>query len=131
QAEPGPDGPLGIVFVRDGVAKIHQYPIPKVLGQVAVKALNPLCTGLVIGLHHLPEVFRVQAPRQRGRVDQVTEQYSEGAAFSLRGRQNAWRERHILTGERSQCVRQRGGWRIRRLSRGWLEGYGRRRPGGA
>ena len=84
QAEPGADGPLGVVFVRYGVAKIRQHPIAQVLGQIAVKALNHLCTGLVVGLHHLPEVFRVQATRQRGRVDQVTEQYREGAAFRLR-----------------------------------------------
>ena len=88
-AEPRPDGPLGVVFMRHRIAKIHQHAIAKVLGHIAVKALNHLGTGLMVGAHHLPEVFRVQVPRQPGRVDQVTEQHREAAAFRLRRRQGA------------------------------------------
>jgi hypothetical protein len=68
-AEPGPDGPLGIVFMRHRIAKIDQHAIPEVLGKITVKEVNHRGTGLMVGAHDLPQVFRVQVPRQRGRVN--------------------------------------------------------------
>jgi hypothetical protein len=52
-AEPRPHGPLRVVFMCHGIAKIDQYPIPEVLGEIAVEALNHRGTGLMVGPHHL------------------------------------------------------------------------------
>jgi hypothetical protein len=82
-AEPRPDGPLGVIFMRHGMAKIDQQAIAQVLRHIAVKTLNHLGAGLMIGAHDVPQVFRVQVARQPGRVHQVAEQHREGAAFRL------------------------------------------------
>jgi hypothetical protein len=62
-AEPRPDGPLGVVFMGHGIAKIHQHAIAQILGQITVKVLHHVGTGLVVGADNLPVVFRVQVPR--------------------------------------------------------------------
>ena len=104
-AEPRPHRPLGVVFMRHGVAKIDQHTIAEVLSNIAVILVNHRGTGLVVGPHDLPQVFRVQVPRQRGRVNQIAEQHGEVAAFCLRRRQQrlgygrghrAGRPRHLL-----------------------------------
>jgi hypothetical protein len=84
QVQPRPDRPLRVVFMRYGVAKIDQHAIAQVLGQITIEALHHVGTGLVIGADNLPVVFRVQVPRQHGRVHQITEQHGEMAAFRLR-----------------------------------------------
>jgi hypothetical protein len=48
---------MGVVFMRQGIAKINQHPIPEVLGNVAVKPVNHRGTGLMVGAHELPQVF--------------------------------------------------------------------------
>jgi hypothetical protein len=65
QAQPRPDRPLGIIFMRHWIAKIAQHAIAKVLGQIAIKALQHLGTDPVIGAHHLAVVFRVQTSGER------------------------------------------------------------------
>jgi hypothetical protein len=94
------------------IAKIHQYAITEVLGQIAVKPVNHLGTGLMVGTHHLPQVFWVQVPRQRGRADQVAEQHGETAAFRLRRRQGLWQLGccgwHWLGGDRHRDRRYAG-----------------------
>ena len=72
-AKARPDGPLGVVFMGHRIAKIHQHAIAEVLRHIAVKALDHLGAGLVIGAHHVPKVFGVQVARQPGRVHQVAE----------------------------------------------------------
>ena len=42
------------------IAEVDQEPIPKVLGNMAVKAADHLSTGLLIGAHHVSEVFGVE-----------------------------------------------------------------------
>jgi hypothetical protein len=59
QAQPRPDRPLGVVFMRHRIAKIAQHAIAEVLRQIAVKALQHLGTDLVVGAHHLAVIFRV------------------------------------------------------------------------
>ena len=83
-AETGPDGPLGIVFVRHRIAKIDQDTITERVGKRAVKAVNHLGTGLTIGAHDLPQVFRVQVPCQGGKVQQIAAQHGKATAFGLR-----------------------------------------------
>src|SRR5207237_6240214 len=73
----------------------------EVLGNVAVKALNDLGTGGLIGPDQGAEVFRVELTRQHSRVHQITEQHGELAAFGVRGRR------------RSQCGEGRRAWRVR------------------
>jgi hypothetical protein len=53
-------GAPGIVFVRLGVAKIHQQAIPEVLGDMAVKALADRCGCGLVSAYDLAVVFRVQ-----------------------------------------------------------------------
>ena len=61
-AQPGPHRPLGVVFVRLGIAKVDQQAIAEILGDVAVKAVDHLGAGVLVGAHHLAQVFRVQLP---------------------------------------------------------------------
>ena len=84
-AQARPHRPLGVVFVRLGIAKVHQQAVAQVLGDIAVKALDHCGAGLLVGPHHLALVFRVELPGEAGRVDQVTEQHRELAAFGLGG----------------------------------------------
>jgi hypothetical protein len=88
-AEPGPDGPLGVVFMGYGIAKIHQQASAQVLRHIAVEALDYRRAGLMIGAHDVPKVFGVQVAREPGRIHQVTEQHREGAAFGLRWHQSS------------------------------------------
>ena len=90
----GVDRPPGVVLVRLGIAKVDQEPIPEILRDIAVKALDHRGTGVLVRSHHLALVFRVKPPGQAGRVDQITEQYGELAAFGVRRRR---------TGEASPC----------------------------
>ena len=99
--EPAADGPLDLVFMGLGIAEVHQQAIAEVLGNVAVKALDDLGTGGLIGPYHGAEVFRIESTRQHRRVHQVTEQDGELAAFGVRG----WR--------RGRCGEERRAWRVR------------------
>jgi hypothetical protein len=108
------DGAAGIVFMRLGVAKVHQQPIPEILGNMAVKALNDCGGGLLVGADDLSPIFWVELASQQGRVDQVTKEHGELAPFRL------WRR-----GGREQRCRLRH----RRLQRGRRE-YGLRRGWG-
>src|SRR5262245_9920065 len=94
-ASPARTARLGVIFVRPGVAEVHEQAIAEVLGDMPVKARNHLGAGLLIGPHHLAEILRVELAGERGRVDQVTEQYRELAAFRLRGIWYKWRGRNL------------------------------------
>ena len=87
--QPGPHGPLGVIFVRLGIAKVDQQAIAEVLGDMPLKALDHLGAGVLVGPHHLPQLFRVELAGERGRVHQVTEQHGELAAFGV-GRRWDW-----------------------------------------
>ena len=82
-AQARPAGPLGVVFVRLGIAKVHQQAIAQILRNIPVKALDHRGAGLLVGPHHVAPVFRVELPGQAGRVHQVAEQHRELAAFGL------------------------------------------------
>jgi hypothetical protein len=72
--------------MRLWIAKVDQQAIPKILGDIPLKLLDHLGTSGLIGAHDLPEIFGVEPASQGRRVDQVTEQHSELAAFCLRVR---------------------------------------------
>jgi hypothetical protein len=65
------------------IAKIDQESIPKILRNVAVKALDALGTGCLVGTHHLAIVFGVELTGQAGRVHHVAKEDGELAAFGV------------------------------------------------
>jgi hypothetical protein len=67
--QPGAHGALGVVFVRLRVAKVDQQAIAEILGDMALKARDHLGTGVLIGTHHLTQLFRVELAGEHGRVD--------------------------------------------------------------
>ncbi len=84
--QPGPHRPLGIIFVRQGVAEVDEQAIAEILGDMPLKAGDHLGAGVLIGPHHLAQVFRVELAGEHRRVHQVTEQHGELAAFGVRRR---------------------------------------------
>jgi hypothetical protein len=72
--------------MRLRIAKVDQQTIPKILGDMPPKLLDHLGARSLIGAHDLSQVFRVELAGKSRRVDQVTEQYRELAAFRLRAR---------------------------------------------
>jgi len=82
--------PMRIIFMGLRIAKIHEEPIPKELGDVPVIAVNHLRTGGLIGTDHVPILFGVELAGEGGRAHQVTEQHGELAAFGLKGRRRSW-----------------------------------------
>ena len=83
--QPGPHRPLRIIFVGQGVAEVDEQAIAQILGDMALKAGDHLGAGLLIGSHHLAQVFRVELAGQRRRVHQITKHHGELAPFGLRG----------------------------------------------
>ena len=79
--QPGPHRPLGVIFVRQGVAEVDQEPIAEVLGDMPLEAGDHFGAGGLIVLHHLAQLFRVELARQARRVHQITEQDGELPSF--------------------------------------------------
>ena len=53
--QPGPHRPLGVIFVRLGIAKVDQQAIAEILRDMPLKAGDHLGAGLLIGPHHLAQ----------------------------------------------------------------------------
>jgi len=96
-----PYGPLGVIFMGRGIAEVHQQSIAQVLGNVTLIALAYCGTGLLIGLYHLSQIFRVKLSGERGGAYQVTEQHRELPAL---GFYRTW-----LSRESGRLGRKRGG----------------------
>ena len=79
--EPGPYRPRRIIFVGLGIAEVDEQTIAEILRDMPVKTGDYLGAGVLIGLHHLLQVFGVKLCRERGRADQVTEEHRELAPF--------------------------------------------------
>src|SRR5262245_33703057 len=81
---------------------------------MALKAGDHLGTRVLIGPHHVAQVFRIELAGKWGRVHQVTKQHSELAPFSV-GSNRCDRGRGWLRqGSRQEGRGQRGGrWRRR------------------
>jgi hypothetical protein len=65
------------------ITQTDQQPIAQILGDVPVKALNDLGPGGLVSPHRLAQIFRVQLCGEGGRIDEVTKQHRELAAFGL------------------------------------------------
>ena len=96
--ESGPHGALGVIFMRQGVAEVDQQAIAEILGDMPLKAGDHLGAGVLIGPHHLAQVFRIELTGKSRGVHQVTEQHGELAAFRL------WRSGSGWRGGRHECV---------------------------
>jgi hypothetical protein len=81
----GPHGALRIIFVREGVAEVDEQAVTEILRNMPLKAGDHLGARVLIGSHHLTQLFWVELASEHGRVHQVTEQHGELAAFCLRG----------------------------------------------
>jgi len=51
--EPSPYGPLGVIFVRQGIAEVDEQAITEILRDMPLKAGDHLGADLLIGPHHL------------------------------------------------------------------------------
>jgi hypothetical protein len=94
-AQAGVHGTPGLVFMGCGVAKIDQQPVAEILRNIALKSLDDLGTGGLIGPDHRTQVFGVELAGQLGRADEITKQHGELAAFGLWGARR-WRRRARL-----------------------------------
>src|SRR6516162_5585260 len=56
----GADSALRIIFMRLGIAKIHEQAVAEILRDMPLKALDNLGTGSLVGTYHLPQVFGVE-----------------------------------------------------------------------
>ena len=61
--EPRPHGSLRIVFVRDWITEISQYPVAPKLGEKAVIGSRDTGAGGVIGIDHDAHVLRIEPRR--------------------------------------------------------------------
>src|SRR5262249_58088258 len=90
-----------------GIAEVDQQPVAYVTSEVALKALDLLSAGLLIGQDHLAQVFRVELLSERGGAHQITEHHRELAPLGFGG---TWfcRRRRRLGGRQAGRAR---GWR--------------------
>src|SRR6516225_3714706 len=81
--EPRPHGSLGIVFVRDWIAEIGQYPVAPELSEEAVIGSRNTGAGGVIGIDHDAHVLRIESGRQSSRAHQIADHHGEVTALEL------------------------------------------------
>ena len=63
----------GIVLMSTWVAKVDEQAIAQILRDVPLKALDDRSGGLLVGTHHLTQVFGVELLAQSSGVDQIAE----------------------------------------------------------
>jgi hypothetical protein len=90
-AQPSADSSLRIVFMCLGIAKVHEEPIAKELGDMAIIALDNVGTHPLILAHHLTPVFRVELAGESSGVHEVTEHHRELSPFGVRRGRDDWR----------------------------------------
>src|SRR5262245_20509042 len=79
-----------------GIAEVDQESITQMLGNVTFMVLDDVGAGLLIALHHFPQLFWIELCRERGGAHQVTEHHRELTALGLgsaRGK-GTWRSGH-------------------------------------
>src|SRR5690242_8431693 len=82
--QPCPHSPLRVIFMGSGVTKVHQNSITKILSDVTFITLNDLSTRLLIGTHHLAQLFGIKPRRKDSGVNEVTEHDRELTPFGGR-----------------------------------------------
>ena len=82
EGKPGPDGALGIMFVRLRIAKISEHSIAHVFGDETSIALDQFrATAMIVG-DDFPQILGIEPRRKRGGTHQVAEHNGELAALS-------------------------------------------------
>ena len=76
-------GSFRIVLVRLRATEVDKDTIAEILGDVPVVACHDVRARVVIGANHVAQVFRVDAGRERGRVDEVAEHHGERPSFAV------------------------------------------------
>src|SRR5262245_18438335 len=74
---------LGVIFVRQGVAKVDQESITQELGTMSFVALYHLSTSGLIGTDNWAILFGAELAGELCRVHEVAEHHGELAAFGL------------------------------------------------
>jgi hypothetical protein len=82
-SEAGAHGPLRIVFVCSGVAEVDEQSIAEVIGDMPLVAGDHLGARLLIGQHHLAQLFGIELTGKRRRIDQITKQDGELPALRV------------------------------------------------
>jgi hypothetical protein len=77
--ETGANAALGIVIVGLGIAEEGHHAIAKVFGDMATEAGNRLRGSALIARHRLTPLFGIELSCNRGRADQVAEEYRQTA----------------------------------------------------
>ena len=83
--EPRPHRPLGIILMRLRVAEIDQHAIAHIPGDEAIEPGDDFADGAVIGGDDLAIILRIEAPRQRGRADEIAEHHCQLTALGIGG----------------------------------------------
>jgi hypothetical protein len=91
-------GTSGVVFMSLRIAEVDQEAVPEVLGNMAIKAADYLSAGLLIGTHHVSEIFGVELAGQGSGVYDITKQDRELAAFRIRSAAGHWRRDNVRNG---------------------------------
>src|SRR5215510_1443987 len=99
------DSALRIIFMRLGIAKIHEQAVAEILSDMPFKALDDLGTGSLVGTYHLTQVFGVEAAGEGCRIHQIAEQHGELTTLGVSGMWSSWWGEGILGG--AVCLRWR------------------------
>src|SRR5262249_56950634 len=84
------DSALRIIFMRLGIAKIHEQAVAEILSDMPLKALDDLGTGSLVSTYHLTQVFGVEAAGEGCRIHQIAEQHGELTTFGVSGMRGSW-----------------------------------------
>src|SRR5215813_14712888 len=95
---------LGIIFMGVRIAKVHEEPVTKQLGDVPVIAANHLRTGGLVGTDHFPVVFGIELAGKFGRVHQIAKHHGELPSFRIR-RRYSWERCDLRGGLLLGCKR--------------------------
>jgi hypothetical protein len=107
--EPGAGRALGVVLMRSRVAEIDQDTVAHILGDKAVEPRNDLGDGAMIRADDLAQNLGIEARRELGRADQITEHHRELPPFGIGCRRIAGSSGHggrHLGAERGNSVEQ-------------------------
>ena len=94
------------------ITEINEHAITHVFRDETIKAVDRLGNTMMIGSNDLAEIFGIEARRQRGRPDQITEHDRKLAPLCLRGRwdHSRWRlgplRYRFAQAQRCNCIEQ-------------------------
>src|SRR5215831_8814591 len=81
---------MRVIFMRQGIAKVHEKPISEQLGNMSIKACDDFRTSRLIGMDDFPVLFGIELGRESGRIDQITEHHGELATFRFGYTRFSW-----------------------------------------